>query len=127
MIKKQTFERIISWSLALFFTSVLILMFYTYFLDAKPPVFIIYITLTSMGVGLVTLLLDDFLSIKALDLDYFKNIMIGISGGLAVWVLSETDFSFKEGFWLTINGFLIRLGFSIMIILIGYSICKKKK
>ena len=127
MIKKQIFEKIITWSIAIFISSVLVLMFYKYFLDVKPPIIVIGITITSIGVFLITLLLDRFLSLKDSDSDYFKNIMIGISGGLAVWVLSETDFSFKEGFWLTMNGFAIRVGFAIMVILIGYKICKKKK
>lgn len=127
MIKKQIFDKVVVWSFSLFFISVLILIFYIYFLDESPPVFLSYVVATSMGVGLVFLLLDRFLSIKDFDLSYFKNIMIGVSGGLAVWVLSEIDFSFKEGFWLTVNWFLVRLGFAIMVILIGYGICKKKK
>ncbi len=126
MIKKQTFEKIITWSVKIFILSVLVLMFYKYFLDVKPPIIVIGITMTSIGVFLITLLLDRFLSLKDSDLDYFRNIMIGISGGLAVWILSATDFSFKDGFWLTMNGFLIRVGFAIMVILIGYSVCKKK-
>ena len=127
MIKKQTFEKIIVWSFSIFFVSTLTLMFYKYFLNAVPPFLVSYISATSIGIGLVFLLLNRFLSLKDSDLDYFKNIMIGVSGGLAVWVLSEIDFTFKEGFWLTVNGLLVRAGFAIVIILIGYSICKKKK
>mgnify|MGYP001575066917 CR=1 FL=1 len=127
MTKEQTFGKIITWSFALFFSSVSVLMFYTYFLNARPPFFISYLALTSFGFGVVSFLLYNFLEVKDYDIDYFKNIMIGLSGGFAVWILSEMDFSFKKGFWLTVNGFLLRTGFAIAVILIGYRICKKKK
>ncbi len=126
MKKGKIFGKIVSWSFALFFAGTLMLMFYKYILNEQPATFLFYITISSLGVGLVSLLLNSFLSMKDYDLDYFKNIMIGISGGLAVWVFSEIDLSFKEGFWLTINEFMIRVGFSLMIILIGYSLYKKK-
>lgn len=127
MRKDKLFKNVIGYSLAFFFLGMLSSIFFRYILGQQPPTIFFYISITSLGIFLISLLINAFWGIKSIDVDYFRNVMIGVAGGLAVWVFSGADFTFKNGFWLSINQFLIRMGFAIMILLIGYSICKKKK
>ncbi len=125
MNKQKLFENVVSYSFGFFFVGTLIMMFFFYILKQTPPLTLSYFSITSFGVFLVTMLFNSFLSLKHIDIDYFRNVMIGISGGLAVWIFSGVDLAFEDG-WLSINSLIVRLGFALMIILIGYSVCKKK-
>jgi len=121
---KKPFKQVINISLVVFLISSLISFCYIYLLGINPPTLVIYISITTLGIVLVSVLLERLFCLRDIDLDYFKNIMVGISGGIAVWLLTEIDFTFKDGFLLTINGALIKIGFSLVILLIGYGIYK---
>lgn len=115
--------------LSIFFLGGILLMFYKYLLNAKPHPLIFYITVTASGLFvLIYIIIYYLMPLKKLDLNYFRNIIIGIIGGIAVWILSSTTYAaFKEDFWLSLNNLIIKVGMAIFIILIGYIVCKKKK
>jgi len=115
--------------LGIFFLGVLTLMFYQYILNQQANSIFFYISVTSMGLFLlIGILRSYFMPLKKLDIEYFRNIITGISGGIVVWILSSTNYSsFKADFWLAANNLIIKMSIAIFIILIGYIICKKRE
>ena len=113
--------------LVIFILSTGILAFYLYLIKESPPTSIGYIGLTAFGLFFVlTLIKGYFLKLKDIDLDFFRNIMTGVSGGIAVWLLSSINFSaLKTNFLVTFNEILVNLGLAVLVILIAYLICKK--
>lgn len=85
--------------------------------------YLIYAGVTFLGLFLLSIYLSFvFHTIKKMDKDYFKNIMVGVSGGLAVWVFSGTKWDMSKGFWLAINGIVTRILIFLGIIFIGFVI-----
>jgi Co/Zn/Cd efflux system component len=114
--------------ISMFILSAFILFSIQYIFEKTPYSFISYIAITSLGLFLVINLVGYFTSIKKMDIDFFRDIIIGIAGGSAVWILSTTNLSsFKINFWLSINDLITKIGIVIILILISYIICKKPK
>ena len=126
--KNKIIDLLDSIFLSIFILGVLSLMGFQYILNEKPHPLLFYVSITSFGLFLVTFLIKYYLApLKKLDIDFFRNIIIGITGGIVVWILSTTNLSsFRTDFWLSSNNLLVKLGFAIFTILIGYIICKKK-
>ena len=85
------------------------------------------IAITLFGFFLVTFLFSMFINLKNEDSDYFRNVIIGIAGGLAVWFFSGINFSFPNGILLGLNDMIIKLAISFMVLYLGYLVCKKKE
>ena len=110
----------------IFFFASMAIMFYLIFpINITIKQFLAPIAITFFGISIISLVVYSFLGLKLKAPKYFENVMIGVAGGLSVWVFSTIDFSFKNGFLLGINDILTKVGFSLLIILIGYSIVKK--
>lgn len=86
------------------------------------------IMLFLFGLSLFILLFLQVHELKEKDYDYFRNIMIGIAGGLAVWFASTIRWDLiSEQPLLGINYLISRFGISLVIIYIGFLICRKKE
>lgn len=108
----------------MFMIGVIILMFYIY-TKQKPPWIIPFLTLLFLGLPILVVFMYLFLKLN-IDKVYFRGIMIGITAGLAVWVLQGIDFDLKEGVWSTFN-ILNRIITSLVIIVFGHRLYKKLK
>ncbi len=85
------------------------------------------IAVTLWGLSLVILIFSSFWKFKIKDYDYFRNVLIGIFGGLTVWFFSTIDFSFPNGIMLGINGILVKLGYGMIVLVIGYKLLERKE
>lgn len=111
-----------------FFASLILMIFVSLApVEISIKQFFAPIGLTLFGISIISLVVYSFLGLKLEAPKYFENVMIGVAGGLAVWVFSTINLSFEEGFWLGINDILIKFGFSLFIILLGYKIIKKSR
>ncbi len=108
----------------IFYTSILLLMIINFTsLELKIKQIISPIAITLFGLSMSLILFSGFLDLKIKDFEYFRSILIGIFGGLTVWLFSTINFKFPNGIILGINNVLLKLGFGIMVLLIGYKIC----
>ncbi len=111
----------------IFYISILLLVLVNFVpFELKIKQIISPIAITLFGLSLVTILISGFLDLKLKDFDYFRTVLIGIFGGLTVWFLSTIDFSFSKGIRFGINDILIKLGFGIIVLVMGYKIVGRK-
>lgn len=112
-----------------FIGCVAVLMFYYYILHEVAHPFVFYIAASSAGLFTIIWLVKGYLlPLRTLDLEYFRNIVIGIIGGIVVWILSTTSKAgFEADFWLSLNELFVKIGIAIFVILIGYIICRHGK
>jgi ABC-type uncharacterized transport system permease subunit len=124
-MKHKLIDKIASY---IFYFSILLLIIVNFIpFEIKIKQIIAPVAITLFGLSLVIVLLRGFFDLKLRDFDYFRNVLIGIFGGLTVWFFSTIDFSFPNGIMLGINDILVKLGFGMMILLIGYKIVGRKK
>jgi len=127
MNKKQTKERMIDKIAKMIFWVSLPLLVIIGLVPLKNEIRYIIspIMITLWGISLVMIILSGFWDFKIKDYDYFRNVLIGIFGGLTVWFFSTIDFSFSNGIMLGINNILIKLGFGVLILVLGYKLLRK--
>jgi len=89
--------------------------------------FLAPIAITFFGLSMVLFLLFIIFNLKNIDFEYFRNVMIGIAGGLAVWVFSTINLNPSDGLLIGLNKIMVKVGISLMILYFGYVICRKKK
>ena len=124
-MKNKTIDRIARY---IFYSSILLLIIVNFVpFDLKVNQIIAPIAITLFGISLLLVILSSFWDFKIKDYDYFRNVLIGIFGGLTVWFLSTIDFSFPNGTMLGINDILLKLGFGIIVLVIGYKLVGRKK
>lgn len=123
-MKNKLMNKIASY---VFYISILLLMLVNFIpLKLKMKQIIAPIAITLFGLSLVIVLFSGFLDLKLKDFEYFRNVLIGIFGGLTVWFFSTIDFSFPNGVMLGINDILIKLGFGVIVLIIGYKFIGRK-
>lgn len=85
------------------------------------------IMLFLFGLSLFILLFLQVHQLKEKDYEYFRNIMIGIAGGLAVWFASTIRWDLiSEQPLLGLNYLIGRIGICLAIIYVGFLTCRKK-
>lgn len=89
--------------------------------------FFIGVSMTCIGLELSLICLGFVTNIKKVDFEYFRMVMIGIVGGLVVWILTGLNLSSKGDFWISLNNVIIRGLISLSIIVIGFIISIKRK
>jgi ABC-type uncharacterized transport system permease subunit len=111
----------------IFYMSIFLLIIVNFTpLALRAKQIIMPIAITLFGLSIVIFLFSAFGELRVKDFEYFRAVLIGILGGLTVWFLSTIDFSFPDGIMLGINDILIKLGFGIMILLIGCKFVRQK-
>lgn len=64
--------------------------------------------------------------VKKEDLDYFRSVVGGVVGGLIVLLLIKINFSSYEDFWLSFHQNMQLIIWGLLIIVVGYLICRDK-
>lgn len=114
-------------SIVFWISSLLLLIVSFVPLERKIKYVISPIALILWGISLLIVVSSGFWDLKIKDYDYFRNVLIGIFGGLTVWFLSKIDLSFPNGIMVGINDILIRLIFGVMVLVIGYKLVGRKE
>lgn len=128
--ESHTFRNIISsimgWTFGIAIGVLLVGITAFYIFDKNSSEDLIYFGITFMGLFLLFVYLGFvFHTIKEIDRNYFRNVMVGVSGGLAVWVFGGIKWDISKGFWLAINGVIAKVILSLAIIFIGFLVYRK--
>jgi len=85
------------------------------------------IMLLLFGLSLFIILFLQISNLREIDFEYFRNIMIGIAGGLAVWFASTIRWDLiNDDPILGVSYLIGKIGISFVIIYLGFLICRRK-
>lgn len=96
------------------------------------PVSILYkqilapIAITLFGLSTFFFLVYLVGNLKQVNYEYFKSIMVGISGGLAVWISTTINLNLiHQDLLLGLNEIMSKIVISLGIIIVGYLFYRK--